>query len=57
MAVKGRTCSVCGGQMDLCDDAVEEAVEEALVQNCRVSVCVGNPDLDVMGRIGALLRF
>jgi peptide subunit release factor 1 (eRF1) len=57
MAVKGRTCAVCGGQMDLVDDIVEEAVEEALAQSCRLTVCVGNPDLDVMGRIGAILRF
>jgi hypothetical protein len=39
------------------DDVVEEAVEVALTQSCRVAVCEGNADLDVMGRIGALLRF
>ena len=39
------------------DDVVEEAIEEALAQDCRVEVCVGNADLDVLGRIGALLRF
>jgi hypothetical protein len=38
-------------------DIVEEAVEEALAQSCRVTICVDNPDLDVMGRIGALLRY
>jgi peptide subunit release factor 1 (eRF1) len=57
MAVKGPTCPVCGSAMERVDDVVEAAVEEALAQNCRVSVCVGNADLDVMGRIGALLRF
>ena len=32
-------------------------VEQTLVQKGRVVVCDGNADLDVMGRIGALLRF
>jgi hypothetical protein len=39
------------------DDVVEEAVEAALAQSCRVEICVGNADLDVLGRIGALLRY
>ena len=39
------------------DDVVEDAVQEALAQNCRVSVLVDSADLDVLGRIGALLRF
>ena len=53
----GRTCAVCQVAMDEVDDVVEEAVEEALAQSCRVEVCVGNADLDVLGRIGALLRY
>ncbi|HEV7888110.1 MAG TPA: hypothetical protein VGO92_11170 [Acidimicrobiales bacterium] len=57
IATKGRTCPVCSSAMDLVDDVVEEAVEDAVSQSCRVCVCVGNADLDVMGRIGALLRF
>jgi peptide chain release factor subunit 1 len=57
MATKGRTCRVCGSQMAYVDDIVEEAVEEALAQSCKVCCCVGNADLDVMGRIGAILRF
>jgi hypothetical protein len=43
--------------MTLLEDVVEEAVHEALTQQVRVDVCVGNADLDVLGRIGALLRF
>ena len=39
------------------DDVVEAAVDQAVLQNCRVAVCNGNADLDVLGRIGALLRF
>lgn len=57
IATKGRNCPLCEKPMDLVDDVVEEAVEDALAQSCRVCVCVGNADLDVMGRIGALLRF
>ncbi|MDQ1443874.1 MAG: peptide chain release factor subunit 1, partial [Acidimicrobiaceae bacterium] len=57
VAVKGRTCPLCSSEMDLVPDVVEEAVEEAIAQSCRVCICMGNADLDVMGRIGALLRF
>lgn len=49
-------CPVCGEVMTLVDDIVGEALDEALTQGCRVDVCV-NADLDVQGRIGALLRF
>ena len=57
LACKGPTCPTCGVTMDKVDDIVEEAVEEALLQSCHVEMCVGNADLDVAGRIGALLRF
>jgi hypothetical protein len=43
--------------MEALDDVVEEAVDEALSQSCRVEICVGNADLDVLGRVGALLRY
>jgi peptide chain release factor subunit 1 len=57
LAAVGRTCPVCEADMDRVEDVVEEAVEEALAQSCRVTVCSGNADLDVLGRIGALLRY
>ncbi|MDQ3757905.1 MAG: hypothetical protein M3394_08645 [Actinomycetota bacterium] len=57
VALKGRSCPVCARDMHQVDDVVEEAIDEALAQSCRVEVCVGNADLDVLGRIGALLRF
>jgi peptide subunit release factor 1 (eRF1) len=57
LTVVGRRCPVCDHEMDRVDDVVEEAVEEALSQSCRVEICVGNADLDVLGRIGALLRY
>jgi len=53
----GRRCPLCDGEMVEVHDVVEEAVEQALVQSCRVDVCTGNADLDVLGRIGALLRY
>jgi peptide chain release factor subunit 1 len=57
LAAIGRRCKRCGGEMVEVDDLVEEAVEDALSKSCQVEICVGNADLDVMGRIGALLRF
>ncbi len=57
VGVKGRTCPVCEAEMRQVDDVVEEAVEEALTQSCTVEICHGNADLDVLGRIGALLRY
>lgn len=53
----GRTCAVCASEMQAVDDVVEEAIEEAIAQSCEVEVCVGNADLDVLGQIGALLRY
>lgn len=38
-------------------DVVEEAIDEALAQGAKVEICVDSADLDVHGRIGALLRY
>ena len=57
LADVGPTCDDCGSRMDRVDDVVEEAVQDALGRGCHVEVCDGNADLDVMGRIGALLRY
>jgi len=57
LGLVGRVCPSCGGELTPVDDIVEEAVEAALGLSCHVEVCVDNADLDVMGRIGALLRF
>lgn len=57
VGTRGRACPVCAQLMDRVDDVIEEAVEEGLAQRCRVHVCRDNADLDVLGRIGALLRF
>jgi peptide chain release factor subunit 1 len=53
----GRVCPACATEMHAVDDVVEEAVEDALAQSCDVEHCVGNADLDVLGSIGALLRY
>ncbi len=57
LAPVGRRCPSCGAGMRHVDDVVEQAMESALGQNCRVTVLVHSADLDVLGRIGALLRF
>lgn len=53
----GRSCRSCGAPMDAVPDVVEQAVDDALTSGCRVEVCLGNADLDVLGGIGALLRY
>jgi peptide chain release factor subunit 1 len=53
----GRICKRCDQEMVEVDDIVEEVLEAALARSTRVEICVGNADLDVMGRIGALLRY
>jgi peptide chain release factor subunit 1 len=54
---RGPLSPVTGQRMERIDDIVEEAIEEALTQDVPVTICVGNADLDVLGRIGALLRY
>jgi uncharacterized protein GlcG (DUF336 family) len=43
--------------MERVEDVVEDAIEEAITQGVPVTICVADADLDVMGRIGALLRY
>jgi peptide subunit release factor 1 (eRF1) len=57
LASVGPTHPQTGTTMDRVDDVVEDAIEEALTQDVPVTICVGNADLDVLGRIGALLRY
>jgi peptide chain release factor subunit 1 len=54
---RGPTCPVDGTHMIRADDIVEEAVDVAFGQSCKVEICSDNADLDVLGRIGALLRY
>jgi rubrerythrin len=57
LAHVGRVCPSCGAEMRHLDDVVEETIELALVQGCKVDICIDNADLDVLGRIGAFLRY
>ena len=57
LAAVGPTSPATGERMDRVDDVVEDAVESALVQDARVEHCLDNADLDVLGRIGAILRY
>ncbi|MBV8561043.1 MAG: hypothetical protein JO050_09725 [Acidimicrobiia bacterium] len=57
LATRGPSCPVCPTRMERAEDVVEDAVQEALNQSVRLEVCRENADLDVLGRIGALLRF
>lgn len=57
LAAVGPFSPTTGQRMDRVDDVVEDAVFAAMNQGCRVEVAVGNADLDVLGRIGALLRY
>ncbi|MDZ7673693.1 MAG: hypothetical protein U5K30_01275 [Acidimicrobiales bacterium] len=56
LATVGRQC-VCGDEMRHVDDVVEHAVDDALAGRSVVEMCSGNADLDVLGRIGAHLRY
>lgn len=57
LAMVGPTNHATGTPMQRVEDVVEDAIEEALTQGVPVAICVGNADLDVMGQIGALLRY
>ena len=57
LAMVGPAHPHTGATMERVGDVVEDAIEEALTQGIPVSICVGNADLDVIGRIGALLRY
>lgn len=57
LALRGPTCPLDGGEMERTDDVVSDAVDAALREGARIITCEANADLDVHGRIGALLRY
>ena len=57
VAAKGRACQLCGNEMAEVHDVVEEAIETCMARSGKVEMVDANPDLDVHGRIGALLRY
>lgn len=50
-------CAACGGETERADHIVEEAVELAVRQKCRVETIGGAEELEALGGVGALLRF
>ena len=54
---RARSARSTARTMEHVDDVLNDAVDVALGQGCHVEVCVGNADLDVLGRVGALLRY
>lgn len=57
LAKVGPTCGRCGGAMVEEEDVVAAAVDVALLASCRVDVLDESADLDVVGRLGAFLRY
>lgn len=57
LVTRGPQCPVDGATMEHLDDVVTDAIDVALTQGCHVEVVVGSADLDVLGCIGALLRY
>jgi peptide subunit release factor 1 (eRF1) len=57
LAVVGPRHPDSGAPMERVEDVVEDAIEEAISQGVPVTICVADADLDVLGRIGALLRY
>jgi peptide chain release factor subunit 1 len=57
LAAVGPSCGTCGAASEPVENVVSEALDRVLAERGRVEVCVGNADLDVLGRIGAFLRF
>ena len=53
----GPTNPINGATMERVGDVVEDAIEASLAQGVPVTICIDNADLDVLGRIGALLRY
>lgn len=57
LAAVGPTSPRTGAPMVRVPDVVEEAVDAAFGTGAQVTVCIGNADLDCLGRIGAILRY
>jgi peptide chain release factor subunit 1 len=58
LATVGPRCPRCGNEkMARVDDVVEEAIQLAWASGARVELVSNDADLDVAGRIGAILRY
>lgn len=50
-------CPLCGGHMDPVEDIVDTLTRRALEQGVEVEIVRGNPKLEEVGSVGALLRY
>jgi len=57
LATRGPKCPMDGKEMERIDDVVSDAVDAALLEGAQIVTCEANADLDVLGRIGAILRY
>ena len=57
LAARGPKCPMDGAEMGRVGDVVSDAVDAALLEGAQIVTCEANADLDVLGRIGALLRY
>jgi hypothetical protein len=57
LADVGSVCPTCGAAMTAEENVVSEVVDAAIMNGSRIDVCLDNADLDVLGRIGAFLRY
>jgi peptide subunit release factor 1 (eRF1) len=55
--LKRDECPLCGGKMDLVEDMVDTLTRRALEQGVAVEIVRGNPKLEEVGSVGALLRY
>jgi peptide subunit release factor 1 (eRF1) len=51
------TCPLCGGTIEAVDDLVETMTHRALEQGVEVEIVRGNPQLEEVGSVGAVLRY
>ncbi|HSJ53285.1 MAG TPA: hypothetical protein VLC52_06010, partial [Anaerolineae bacterium] len=57
MLVDRTSCPLCGGQMEQVEDVVETLTHRSLEQGVEVEIVRGNPKLEQVGSVGALLRY
>jgi peptide subunit release factor 1 (eRF1) len=53
----GPKCPIDGQTMVHLDDVIGDAIDAALLEGATIEICTGSADLDVLGSIGALLRY
>lgn len=57
LALRGPKCPMDGQDMQRVDDVVSDAVDAALREGAQIVTCEANADLDVLDRVGAILRY